>query len=371
MMKMKKFTAVLLVLLMIIAAIPTALAAGVTAKPGETATVSFSTEEAYGVNGSISANGSTIKKVFDYGTEAKTWSYSVSVAVPESAKAGDVITVTFNYEWSDAEGNMTSGARSATVTVVEEQGTQPTEPKPTEPKPTEPKPTEPKPTEPKPTEPKPTTPSENKPAEGNVDYTELERQIKIAEGLDETLYTAESWAAMQEALTEAKKALTSTSQKTVDEAAADLADAIAKLVTVNYADMEGAVASGEELAANNEIGNLWFRLFEAIEEALALKGSNDQEAIDAATQKILDIVEELKAAIAAAGEGVIKEIFVEKEPEGDYCNREVHTIWPIVAVVSLAVNVLFTAVVGVGFSRRKKIRKDDTPLVNYDIDEDA
>ena len=62
---------------------------------------------------------------------------------------------------------------------------------------------------------------------------------------------------------------------------------------------------------------------------------------------------------------------MEVEPEGDYCNIKIHKIWPILFFVSLGVNVLMGSVIVALVTRKKKNRKDNTPLVDYDIDDDA
>ena len=379
-MKMKRIIAVLLVLLMVTAMVPVASAAG-TVAPGEKVSDSIKTKEAcYGANGYItvtgpakltamgpSANveltGEKSGAAFFYGANEIQQEVTFTLQADSNAKDGDVITVTFDYEWSDAQGNMTvsSNTWEVTVDVVADE---PTDPEPTDPKPTDPEPTDPEPTV-------PVTPEE--PSE-TVDYTELKKQIGIAEGLVKGDYTAESWADLEYALAAAKNALYSDDQDVVDAAAKALADAIAALVKMDYSKLEAAMASGEELAANDKVGNLWFELFKAIQEGVKLIGSGDQEAVDACTAKILDLIEQLKAALAETGaepEEIIKEVIVEKDPEGDYCNITMHRIWPILFFISLALNVVFIVVIVVAVIRRKKNAKDDTPLVNYDIGDDA
>jgi hypothetical protein len=61
---------------------------------------------------------------------------------------------------------------------------------------------------------------------------------------------------------------------------------------------------------------------------------------------------------------------VEVEPSGDYCNISMHYVWPILFFISLALNLVFAGV-AVYLFRRKKKESDDTPLVDYDIGEDA
>ena len=380
-MKMKRIIAVLLVLLMVAAMVPVASAAG-TVAPGEKVSDSIKTKEAcYGANGYItvtgpakltamgpSANveltGEKSGAAFFYGANEIQQEVTFTLQVDSNAKDGDVITVTFDYEWADAQGNMTVSSSKVDF-VVKEKGTEPSTPtEPSEPEPTDPEPTDPEPTI-------PVTPEE--PSE-TVDYTELKKQIGIAESLVQGDYTAESWAKLAYALAAAKNALYSEDQGVVDDAAEALADAIAALVKMDYSKLEAAMASGEELAANDKVGNLWFELFKAIQEGVKLIGSGDQEAVDACTAKILDLIEQLKAALAETGaepEEIIKEVIVEKDPEGDYCNITMHRIWPILFFISLALNIVFIVVIVVAVIRRKKNAKDDTPLVNYDIGDDA
>ena len=370
-MKMKKLIAVLLVLLMVAAMVPIA-SANETANPGKSISGSVATlEKCYGANGYITVTGpakltavgptdnvywsgeaASAKAFFDSANE-NVWEVTFTLAVNADAKAGDVITVAFDYEYSDGQ-TMTVSSNSWSVKVEEpiipEDPTEPEEPE-------------------EPTEPEiPEEPSET------VDYSELKKQIAIAESLVQGDYTAESWAKLAYALAAAKNALYSEDQDVVDAAAKALADAIAALVKMDYSKLEAAMASGEELAANDKVGNLWFELFKAIQEGVKLIGSGDQEAVDACTAKILDLIEQLKAALAETGaepEEIIKEVIVEKEPEGDYCNITMHRIWPILFFISLALNVVFIVVIVVAVIRRKKNAKDDTPLVNYDIGDDA
>ncbi len=70
---------------------------------------------------------------------------------------------------------------------------------------------------------------EKKPAAVTVKYDELNEQIDTAQALKKDDYTAESWAKLEKALENAKKAKTSTVQKDVDDAASALKAAIEAL----------------------------------------------------------------------------------------------------------------------------------------------
>lgn len=381
-MKMKKFVAVLLVLLMVAAMVPIA-SAEETVAPGKSISATIDIAESDknkdvgGAAGTISVKKGCnavltyvgpedfLKFGFEPGMTSATvdselgTEFEFTIQVGADAKPGEVITVEFNYILHDGSTESENYGFNSVSFIVEEQVTEPTDPEPSEPEPTDPEPTIPV---------IPEEPSET------VDYTELKKQIGIAESLVQGDYTAESWAELAYALAAAKNALYSEDQDVVDAAAKALADAIAALVKMDYSKLEAAMASGEELAANDKIGNLWFELFKAIQEGVKLIGSGDQEAVDACTAKILDLIEQLKAALAETGaepEEIIKEVIVEKDPEGDYCNITMHRIWPILFFISLALNVVFIVVIVVAVIRRKKNAKDDTPLVNYDIGDDA
>lgn len=375
-MKFNKVMAVLIALLLVTAMVPAAFAAGteVTGSAGEKVTVTFDINNAYGVNGEFSTNGNNVDyssngamsgnvnndKAFFYGDGQENLQINAEVQIPADAKPGDKIPVTFTYETSDANGDMSEMKTVTQYIVVGEEVPAPSE---TPSQPTTPtQPSEPS----KPS--KPSKPSTDK--EGKIDYTELNKQIAIAEGLKESDYTAESWAAMQEKLAEAIEARKSDKQEVVDKAAQALADAIAALVKIDATKLEQVIAEGNALAAGDKLGNLWFQLFEAIQEGIDLIGSGDQAAVDAAVSKIEGLIAQIKAALAEQGEAAVKEVIVEVAPEGDYCNVAKHRIWPILFFVSLAVNVLLAVVLVVVLKKRKAVMADNTPLVDYDIGED-
>ena len=382
-MKMKRFVAVLLVLLMVAAMVPIA-SAEETVAPGKSISATIDIAES-DKDESVGGAAGTIKVKdgcnavltyvgpedflmfgFEPGMRSATvdselgTEFEFTIQVGADAKPGEVITVEFNYILHDGSTESENYGFNSVSFIVEEQVTEPTDPD--------------EPTDPEPTDPEPTIPVIPEEPSETVDYTELKKQIGIAESLVQGDYTAESWAKLAYALAAAKNALYSEDQDVVDAAAKALADAIAALVKMDYSKLEAAMASGEELAANDKVGNLWFELFKAIQEGVKLIGSGDQEAVDACTAKILDLIEQLKAALAETGaepEEIIKEVIVEKDPEGDYCNITMHRIWPILFFISLALNVVFIVVIVVAVIRRKKNAKDDTPLVNYDIGDDA
>ena len=140
-----------------------------------------------------------------------------------------------------------------------------------------------------------------KPDSGEISTTDLETAIAKAETLKEADYTAESWAAMQTELQEAKDELKDKhSQAAVDEATSHLNAAIAALVKaeeeptgVDTSSVDKAISDAESLKEANYTAESWKALQNALAEAKSVREAKaSQEAVDQATDK-------LNAAIAA------------------------------------------------------------------------
>lgn len=112
---------------------------------------------------------------------------------------------------------------------------------------------------------------------------------------------------------------------------------------------------------------------DALVSATELLTSNDQKSIDEAAAQLNALVDEIEDLINSLSvtETVIKEVEVEVEvePQDDYCNIKIHYVWPVLFFISLALNLGFIALIVVFVVRRKKNQTDDTPLVDYDIDD--
>lgn len=101
--------------------------------------------------------------------------------------------------------------------------------------------------------------------ERSVDTTEIEKAVAEAEGLKESDYTAESWAAYQAALANARTALEAKeSQEAVDNATAALNAAKEKLVkadeqpvTVDTSSLEKAIADAKALKEADYTADSW------------------------------------------------------------------------------------------------------------------
>jgi len=133
-----------------------------------------------------------------------------------------------------------------------------------------------------------------------IDYTELNAQIAIAEGLNADAYTAESWAALTTALNAAIDARTAESQDIVDNAAADLKAAIAALQTkpveptIDYTVLNAQIAIAEGLNKDDYTAESWSALETALNAAIAARTAKDQTVVDNATQALANAIAALE-----------------------------------------------------------------------------
>lgn len=372
----RKLISLLIVVAILAASAIAAFAAGGgagTYEAGSSVTVGFSYANETGVEGTITFSNPglfvedvnnlspTITGTGVYNPKAQTWmgwlpsagniGISFKLTIKDTAEAGETCTITHKYTVTIDNGMDVSEERTESVTVT-------VKAKPAEPKPTEPKPTEPKPTEPG----------------VKIDYTELNEQIDVANGLSQGKYTAESWKAFADALANANNHKWSKDQAAVDAAAKKLQDAIAALVEMDYSKLVAAMDKVTKLAADDELAELFRQLYEANAEGKQLLSSSDQAAVDAGAAKILDLLEKIAAKLEELNKVEIVEVEKEVEvpvmPSDDYCNIHMHKVWPILFWISLALNLCFIALVVIYFVRKKQNQKDNTPLVDYDISDD-
>lgn len=206
----------------------------------------------------------------------------------------------------------------------------------------------------------------------NLNKAELNRQISIAESLIKTDYTYDSWAVMESALKTARAALYATTQREIDQAALALKNAIAALVKIDGAALRELLAMVREFLAEDDLASIWGELLAAIEEAEAALVSGDQARINAAYDALKAAFEAFKAKIAALGEDKIVIQEVEKAAECDEaCHKwSTHLLWLILLIISAVLNVGFAVLVILYFIKRKKNAADNTPLVDYNINDD-
>lgn len=377
----KKIIAVLMIVAVLAVLMPAAFAAGSGAGSyvaGSAVKVRFTYKNETGVEGTISfsnpdlfkenvnALSPTITGNGFYNPSTKYWmgylpsagdiGIAFNLTIKDNAQVGDTCVITHTYQVSIDEGMDLSEVRTESITItVKEKATNPTT-------------STTKPTTPTTPTTKPTTTA------AKIDYSELNKQISIAQGLDEDLYTDESWDVLAKALKDAKAKKTSESQSAVDAAAEALKNAIAALVEMDYSALIAALETAEQLGDSDELADLFRQLCEAVSEGKALLNSGDQAAVNASAAKILDILTQIAEKMEQLGETQIVEVEkeVEKEvlPSGEYCNIPMHKVWPILFWISLALNAGFVAFFVIYFVRKKKNRTDTTPLVDYDISDD-
>ena len=206
----------------------------------------------------------------------------------------------------------------------------------------------------------------------NIDYSQLTRQIAIANGLDKAEFTSDSWTALTDALAQANDAMKRKDQGMVDIACQSLAAAIGALEKMDYSALENALRAVRTFTASNALNEHWNDLLEAAEAGEALLTTGDQTAVDEAATQILQILAALEEALdkELVPETIIQEVPVEVPPSDDYCNISIHRVWPVLLIISVILNVGLVAVIVIYVARKRRKTTDDIPLVDYDINDD-
>ena len=132
-----------------------------------------------------------------------------------------------------------------------------------------------------------------------VDYTELEKQIAIAQALDESKYTVESWNVLKDALAKAIQARTSDSQAVVTAAAEALKNAIDALVektviVIDYTELKAQIEIAKELKEEDYTTETWEVLKKALEDAEKALTALSQNEVDAAAKALKEAIAGLK-----------------------------------------------------------------------------
>ena len=351
------------------------------AAAGETIEIKFTEDNCYGVSGSIeysnrnlfssltpggtTAYGKVTEKAFILSSADKvTCEVVLTVKISADAKVGDTCVVSFT-DCELVENNEDFSGRSGytkTVTVKVAKKETTTTKKPTTTSTTK------KPTT---TTKKPTTSTTKKPV-ANLDLTELNKQIAIAEALTESDYTADSWAQLVSALKAAKDARYAKTQSAVNKATDALKEAIAALVRIDRSALEELIAQVKGFLEENDLADVWTELYEALSEAEAALLSGDQDAINAAYERLSAAFAALKDELAKLGESevVIQEVEVEAKCDEKCHVWSRHLLWIILLIISAVLNVVFIVLIVLYFVKRKKNAADHTPLIDYDINDD-
>lgn len=347
-------------------------------KAGESGSITFTFANVYGVDGAITADaGITItnvtsnvqdaacvnNKVFIYSASETTIEVIVYYTVDANATVGSAFAVNFDgstYGLNDQVGTIVKDTDYVTVAAQSSSGSPIIVPK--------------------------------------ADTTALEAQIEIAEALNEIDYTEESWATMQAALTAGKRLLNSFSQTAVNNATAKLKDAIAALVKIDRAALIDAMNKADALFNKNADSKLWKELHDAVVNGGELMTSRTQADIDAGVTALLNAIKAVEALLNKAPETVIKEVPVEvtkivtetvevekvvteivevevpkeviKEVPVEVPAEGSNLVWIILLIISIVINVALAVLVVLYFIKKKNNQKDNTPLVDYNIEED-
>ena len=126
----------------------------------------------------------------------------------------------------------------------------------------------------------------------SVDYTILNTYISTAESLNKNEYTAESWAKLEEALENGKKALSSRDQAVVNAAVNKLRNAINGLVKkgdstgVDYSKLIAKMEEAEALDHKKYTADSWANLIEKLTAGAQALLSDSQSVVDSATDAI-------------------------------------------------------------------------------------
>ena len=375
-----KFFAIILAIILVLTTTPVAFAAGV--EPGKKASVSFSFNDIYGVDGTFSySNASILSNIsysnsgnmagkvnndvaYFYNSESTDFTITINAKVSSSAKSGDTCQITFKYRTSDANGNMT-GWQTMTKTITVEGHT---------------------------------CTDSNKDHkcdscgakltscnDGNkdhkcdtcgakltscvdrnkdlkcdicsnevdppIDYTELDRQLKIAGELNKDEYTEDSWNSFTKVLKKAKDVRKNGNQADVDAAAKGLEDAISKLLKMDYSRLLAALDSAKSVG-NETVAGLIERLIAAIEAANDALDSNDQAAVDAAATELENVIAELEKAL-----NEMNGVSVDTEPSSPFCNISWHNILLVLLIISAILNVALVIVIVIPVVKKKKQRQ--------------
>ena len=210
-------------------------------------------------------------------------------------------------------------------------------------------------------------------ARQGLDYSELELQVAMANGLNSYEYTKETWEKLQEALEVGETRLAGIyNQGKLDSAADDIAAALAGLVRMDFSLLQNALdAVNAQINTNPELHDVWYRIDRERERAMQLLISGDQEAVNATAAELEALLEELAACTPKTEEPevLIQEVEVEVLPTGDFCNILIHHTWPTLFGISALLNVVLLAALIYVIAKKRKTT-DNTPLVNYDIDDD-
>ena len=207
-----------------------------------------------------------------------------------------------------------------------------------------------------------------------ADFSELQIQVAIVNGMVPYEYTSASWAPVQKALDTGTEILEQgvAGQQDIDKAVAAIEKSLAGLVEMDYSRLETVLGEAyHKIDENPQDFELWVDLGAILSKARPLLVSGDQEAVDNAATELSQHLETMGTnnRLASEPEVVIQEVEVEVLPSSDYCNIPMHLTWPVLFAVSVVINLVLIFMLSYVIVRKRNT-DDTTPLVSYDIDDD-
>lgn len=207
-----------------------------------------------------------------------------------------------------------------------------------------------------------------------ADFSQLQIQVAIVNGMVPYQYTAATWNPVQKALDAGTEILEQgvAGQQDIDKAVAAIEKALEGLVEMDYSRLETVLREADYKIEDNAVEcEWWVELGASLSKARPLLVSGDQEAVDNAVAELGLLLESMGPSnkLIAEPEVVIQEVEVEVLPSGDYCNIGMHHTWPILFVVSVVINMILIFMLSYVIVRKRNT-DDTTPLVSYDIDDD-
>lgn len=211
-------------------------------------------------------------------------------------------------------------------------------------------------------------------AAGGIDVSVLRAQMAIANGLRKTDYTTKSWSVLETTMEKAESALGGSDQQEIDQTTQELQAAIAALEKMDYTLLENTLTAAETFQNDDKLNALRRQLEEAVAEGREMLTNGDQDAVDAAAVKIYELLVRLQEELEKreAPGTIVQEVPVQVLPTDDYCNVSGHRLWQALFFVALILNLCLVAAIVVYWMKKTQLmQRDDTPLVDYDIDDDA
>ena len=184
-------------------------------------------------------------------------------------------------------------------------------------------------------------------------------------------YTAQSWQKVTDAVDKGCEALRTENLTAVAGVAQELGNAIGALVPMNYEQLQSALDQLPSLGEERRESELWLALLAAQQKGKELLSSGDQAAVDAVCREIEELLTQLEELPQPEPEVIIQQVPAESPSAGEACNHSDRGVWKGMLIAGGAVMVLLAVAAGFFLFGKKRRHRDHTPLVDYDISDDA